>query len=322
VVSNASKRELSTGSRGKVAVRALSPLAVLVLAACTTPILAIDDAMELEDGRTRFVAFVEREAGPLFNGVEGVEVQFLIGGRQVASARSNERGVAMTVAQLSEAQDRFEATARFDGQDFRRSGMVIQWRTDHTLVACDIDATISETSLEALFFEERDDKSTPIPGSLETLRWIDEHFDLVYFTARPRFTLEKTRQWLEAHGYPRAPVLTSLALTDAILEARYKAREIRRLREVFPNLLIGIGNTAIDSEGYGANGMLALILNRDRETHYGAHAIEFDSWDQIRRFFDVNREVLASPERVRAAARGDEMVLVPTLPWAGAAEEQ
>jgi hypothetical protein len=290
----------------------------LGLMACLTPILAVDDAMELEDGRTRFVAFAEREEGLFFSGVEGVDVHFFVDGQPVASARSNKRGVAMTLATIGKGAERFEATATVSGKDFRRSGRVIQWRSQQVLIACDIDATISETSLEALFIGDDDLKSKPIPGSVETLQQIAENFGLIYFTARPRFTLAKTQRWLEAHGYPDGPVLTSLTLKDAIFEAAYKRREIRKLRETLPNLLIGFGNSFIDSEGYGANDMLSLILNPTGKAHHGRHSIEFESWEQIRIFFEVNQALLQDPEWLRLAAQGGAMILVPTLPWADA----
>ena len=156
---------------------------------------------------------------------------------------------------------------------------------------------------------------TDVQKPPETPRAISH--DLVYFTARPRFTLEKTRRWLSRNGYPDAPVLTSLAITDAIAETRYKRREIRKLRSVFPNLLIGIGNTRIDSEGYGSNGMLSLMLDPEGDGDFGAHSIRFHDWGQIAGFFEVNREILSDPARVEAAIRGEEMLLVPALRYVG-----
>jgi hypothetical protein len=295
--------------------RGIAILAALLLAGCATRVLVVDDAMELEDGRTRFIAFAERETGVLYGGVEGVEVRFSVDGREVATATSNERGVAMTLAKIEPGKEVFAAEASLGGEIHRSEGNIVQWRSDRTLVACDIDATISDTSLTALFFEQADEKSQPIPGSVEVLHEIAQHYDLVYFTARPRFTLEKTRNWLDSHGYPTAPVLTSLTASDAIAEARYKRREIRKLREVFPNLLIGIGNSKIDSQGYGANGMLSLIVNRPGHTLYDSHVIEFHDWSQLSKFLEVNRGVLQMPVTAAAAARGEVLLLVPTLPW-------
>ena len=297
--------------------RVLAALAAMLLVACATPLLAVDDAMMFEDGRTRFVAFVEQERGWMLRGVSDVDVHFSIDGQEVATARSDERGFVVVVADVGGKPEQFEATATLGGKSFRSQGKLIQWRSDRVIVACDIDSTISETSLQALLFEDTDQESQPIVGSPETLHEIARDYEIMYLTARPRFTLEKTRRWLEDHGYPRAPVITSLTVGDALAQTRYKTRVIRSLRRHYENLLIGIGNTSIDSESYGANGMLALLVRPEGDITFGRHAIEFHGWEQIRDFFRANRELLRDPERVQAAVRGEEMMLIPTLRWYG-----
>jgi len=292
---------------------ALALGAALALSACATPYLEVNDAVVFEDGSARFVAFAEKDQGPFFGGVEDVEVRFLVDGKEVASAQSDERGVASVLAQVEPDSSAFEATASYGGKSFRRGGKIVQWRSDAVVVACDIDATISDTALDALFFDETDEKSKPIADSAAVLREIARHHGLVYFTARPKFTLEKTQQWLRAHGYPEAPVLTSLGARDLIAQARYKRRELGKLRQIFPNLLVGIGNSHADSEGYGANGILALIVNRKKDTKYGPREIEFESWGQLGRFFEANQELLTDAERLASAIRGEEMLVIPVL---------
>lgn len=294
----------------------------LALAACATPYFEVDDAVELEDGRTRFAAFAERDRGPFYGGVEGVDVRFLVDGAEVATVRSDGGGVATILTRIPRGKQRFEATASYGGGSFRRSGKILQWRDDEVVVVCDIDSTISDTALEALFFDETDEKSRPIADSAEVLSTIAQRFGILYFTARPKFTLDKTQRWLHVHGYPEAPVMTSLEVRDLIAEGHYKRRELGKLRRVFPNLLIGIGNSHADSTGYGANGMLSLIVNRTGDTLYSRHEIEFESWRQIGTFFEVNGRLLRDPERLRDAARGEETLMVPTLRYSGAGEEE
>jgi hypothetical protein len=297
--------------------RALALLGAMLLVACATPLLAVDDVMMFEDGRTRFVAFVEQERGWMLRGIPDVDVHFIVDGQEVATARSDERGFVVVVADVGGNPEQFEATATFGGRSFRSQGRLIQWRSDRVIVACDIDSTISETSLQALFFEDTDQVSGPIAGSPEALHEIASDYELMYLTARPRFTLEKTRRWLEDHAYPRAPVITSLTVGDALAQTGYKIRVIRSLRRHYENLLIGVGNTSIDSESYGANGMLALLVRPEGDITFGPHAIEFHGWEQIRDFFRANRELLRDPERVQAAVRGEEMMLIPTMRWSG-----
>lgn len=285
----------------------------LLLVGCAKPYLAVDVAVQFEDGRTRFAAFTERDEGPFHGGVEGVEVRFLVDGAEVARAQSDERGVATVLSQVPTGSGQFEATASFGGESFRRAAKIVQWSSHDVVVVCDIDATISDTALKALFFDETDEKSMPIADSPEVLNEIARYHGILYFTARPKFTVDKTERWLQAHGFPDGPVMTSLDVGDLILQGRYKRRELARLREVFPNLLIGIGNSQADSAGYGANGMLSLIVNRNDGTHYARHEIDFENWRQVGTFFEVNRDLLGDPEQLRAATRGEGMVVVPTL---------
>ena len=46
-------------------------------------------------------------------------------------------------------------------------------------------------------------RETPVEGSVEVLREIQRLYHILYVSARPRFTLEKTRMWLDENGYPR-----------------------------------------------------------------------------------------------------------------------
>lgn len=301
--------------------RALAPLAAMLLVGCATPLLAVEDVMMFEDGRTRFVAFVEQERGWMLRGVSDVDVHFLVDGQEVASGSSDERGFVAVVAEVSGKPEQFEATAKIGSKSFLGQGRLVRWRSDRVIVACDIDSTISQTSLQSLFLEDTDQVSEPIAGSPETLHELARDYEIMYLTARPRFTLEKTRRWLEEHGYPRAPVITSLTVGDALAHTGHKTRAIRSLRRHYENLLIGIGNTSVDSESYGANGMLALLVRPKGSITFGRHAIEFHDWEQIRNFFRANRELLRDPARARAAVRGEQMMLIPTMRWSGPEQE-
>jgi hypothetical protein len=152
--------------------------------------------------------------------VSDVEVRFSVDGKPVAQAVTDKRGFAKAIAEVERPADRFQATAQFDDESFRRDGEVVAWRSDAVIVACDINSTISQTSLGALFFDQVGESSTPIPDSPEVLTEIDRGFQLLYLTARPRSTLDKTRRWLEENGYPRQPVVTSLVPRDALGQTR------------------------------------------------------------------------------------------------------
>jgi len=292
----------------------LLPLVAVLLVACSTPILAVDDAMRFEDGLTRLVAFTQERTGWILRGVQDVEVHFLVDGREVATARTDERGFTKVVANVDREAQQFEATATFDGGTLHAEGELVSWRTDRVIVACDIDSTISQTSLSALFFHELDFVSQPIGNSPEVLREIARDYQIMYVTARPRFTLEKTKHWLSEHGYPEEPVLTSLTVGDALGQTEYKTRMLKSLRKHYRNLLIGIGNTDIDLESYAAHDMLTLLVQPKAEVGYDGRVVRFQSWDQIGAFFRDNRAVLQDPRRLRAAVRGEEELVIPALP--------
>jgi hypothetical protein len=298
-------------SIGRLSLRHLAPLAAILLAGCATPHFDVDEAIRFQDGKTRFVAFAQNKTGWVLRGVSDVEVRFIVDGQEVAAAVTDERGFAKAIVTLEKPAERFEASADFGGQEHRSAAQLVEWRNDRVIVACDIDATISNTSLGALFFDELDETSTPIEGSPETLTEIDRDFHVVYLTARPRFTLEKTRRWLDVHGYPRAPVITSLTVGDALGQTKYKTITLNSVRKHHTNLLIGIGNTDIDADSYGVHGMLVLLVQPDADPVRVDNVFRFQTWQQIRAFFRDNRELLRDPKRVRAVVRGGETLEFP-----------
>ena len=77
--------------------------------------------------------------------------------------------------------------------------------------------------------------------------------------------------------------------------------------------MVGIGNTEIDSKSYGAHGMLALLVQPDAEISREDHVIRLQNWEQVGAFFRDNRELLRDPERVQAAARGEEELVIPGM---------
>jgi len=301
-------------SRTTLRWRLLVPLAAAWLVGCATPYFEVDEAIRFEDGRTRFVAFAQKKNGWLLGGVSDVEVKFSVDGEEVARTVTDERGFTKAITDVATPASHFAATAEFAGEAFESDAEIIAWRSDRVIVACDIDSTISQTSLGALFFDELDATSTPIPDSPEVLSEIGGDFQLLYVTARPRFTLDKTRHWLGEHGYPHQPVITSLAPGDALGQTTYKTRTLNSLRKHFTNLLIGIGNTDIDADSYGGHGMLAILVQPKAQPVREGHVVRLQNWQQIGEFFEANAALLSDPRRIAAAARGEETLILPTLP--------
>ena len=147
---------MMTQSIGRPSLHRLAPLAAILLAACATPRFGVDEAIRFQDGKTRFVAFAQNKTGWVLRGVSDVDVRFIVDGQEVAAAVTDERGFAKAIVTLEKPAERFEANASFGGEEHRSEAEIVEWRNDRVIVACDIDATFSDTSLGALFFDELD----------------------------------------------------------------------------------------------------------------------------------------------------------------------
>ncbi len=299
--------------------RRLSALLLLAAAGCGRPILSVDDAVLIAGQPVRLVAYLERE--PMFgvrNGVENTTLAFRLDGTEAGSARTGSNGEAEIRVTLPSPDLRtFEARATVDGRELRGPGRIFDWRVPRVIVVADIDETLADTAYDDLLFEERDTETRPLRGAVEAMREISRHGHIVYLTIRPRFLLEPTREWLRKYDFPPGPVITSVRLRDLVRQTEYKRRRLADLRQMAPNLLVGIGDTDVDAEAYGANRMLTLILHRDRddEARYRPHVILLENWKSVAAFFDANRDILTDPARLRETIDRNGMLQRPLIPW-------
>lgn len=286
---------------------------------CGQPVLSVDDAVLMDGRPVRLLAYLERE--PMFgvrDGIENATVEFQVDGIQAGSARTGSNGEAEVRVTLPAPDiDSFEARATVDGRELRQQARIYDWREPRVIVAVDIDETIADTEYDDLLFEKIDTETHPIRGARDALSAMSEHCHVFYLSVRPRFLLERTREWLRKYEFPPGPVITSTRLRDLVKHTRYKRRRLAALREVAPNLLIGIGDNSADAEAYGANRMLTLILQHDEddEARYRPHVLLFENWRSIAAFFDANREILTDPTRLRKTINDRGMLARPLIPW-------
>ncbi|MBN2562657.1 MAG: hypothetical protein JXQ75_17160 [Phycisphaerae bacterium] len=261
--------------------------------------LTADDAIIGPDGRTTLVAHIEPSHGlRLFRDHDDIEIRFFLGRELVGTALTNDSGCATLECRRSlAAVDGYQAEADVPDCELRAPGRTYVWDGDRTAVAVDIDNTICHTDRDHLLFRATDRNSKPIAGSVQTLSAISHDFDIIYLTARPHPMLDKTRQWLAAHGFPDGPLITAPDWRSALRQQRYKRHALQRLRRYLPNLLIGIGDREADVEAYVANDMLAI---RIRDDHRAADhpSLVFRTWDEIGAVFTAHRAFLADPERL------------------------
>lgn len=296
---------------------AIGGAALLAAAGCAPPMLSVDDAVALDGRPVVFVAHAERpQVLGLRSEIEHVTISFRVDGREVRRADTGGSGRAVAEFRLPRPGiTAFEARAVIDGCEQQTTGTIFAWSAERPIIAVDIDNTICRTEYEDLLLKAEDVESRPISGSRETLTGLSGDYHIAYVTGRPRIYLEKTRAWLRRNEFPPGPVVTAPRLRDMIKYKTLKRTMLANLRRRWPNLLIGIGNEPLDAEAYGANGMLALIVNPSRRHAFGLHAIVLGDWASVGRFFELNRETLLSPADIAKAANGEIPLRRYVHPW-------
>ena len=302
--------------------RVLTGLAVVLCgtatAACRPPILSVDDTLAVRGEKTQLVAYVERE--PVFGlrkDVKGIRVEFLVGDETVGDDRTDHDGRASVKCTLAPTVRRYEARMVADGQILWAEGEVHTWARERISIAVDVDNTIARTDVEELILDPDADDISPLKRSVATLEGLAQDYQILYLTARPRFLRDKTRVWLRDKGFPEGPLVTAKGVRQAVRSEHFKRETLNALRARWPNLRIGIGNTSSDADAYGANDMLALVLEprAKEEDEVPRHAIVFRDWKTVAEFFAANRATLTDPDQVDDVVDGKRMLLQPVPRW-------
>lgn len=279
-----------------------------VLSGCGAPIITTDDVVMSPGQAAKFAISIDRQYGK--GKIAGAEVDFLVNGRKVAQATTDRRGMAVVRAQVPERADRYAVVARHKDQTVRGHGRIFQWDSDRTAVAIDIDETISATHYGSLFLTELDTRSPAIDYSPAAVRSMHAHYGIVYLSSRPRWLHEKTRVWLEAHGFPPGPILHASRFEACLKQEKYKRELLAEFKQEFPNLLIGIGDKGVDERAYGANRMLTVIY-ANGSRGFQEHCIVLPDWRRIEEFFIQHRATLCEAGRLKAVIYANNMRLRP-----------
>ncbi len=287
-----------------------------LLAGCGAPVLSVDDALLRPDGNLHLAAYVEREPlTGLRQDVSGVRVRFFVDDREVGDDQTDDEGQARVESRPAAGVRRYTARTLVGGRELLAAGRVFAWDDERVIIAVDIDQTVERTEYKGLILEDEGDPSDPLKRSAETLRALAEDFAILYLTGRPRFLLDKTRDWLREHEFPDGPVITARSLRESLRPGAFKRNMLHDVRAEWPKLLIGIGDKASDADAYGANEMLTIVLARTDRGEYGPHALVFRDWKALASFFAANRAVLTSPAGVKDAADGKPVLLRPVPPY-------
>ncbi|HSD83479.1 MAG TPA: L-2-amino-thiazoline-4-carboxylic acid hydrolase, partial [Anaerolineae bacterium] len=95
-------------------------------------------------------------------------------------------------------------------------------------------------------------KDVAVPGSVQGLQELAQHYDLVYIGARPTFTLTFTEEWQAALGFPPGPVYLGETQAERLVL-------VKELRGKF-DFIAGIGDRWDDNELHAEIGCLSIIL--------------------------------------------------------------
>lgn len=235
----------------------------------------------------------------------GETVEFYYDGRRVGRAITDNDGTATLVANVTPGKAKtFKARlVRRGARDVWAEGRVFYFDPNKTIIAVDMDETVSRTNYSDLFIADLDRHSAPIDGAAAALTRLSKDYHIIYTSARPRFLNDKTREWLADHGFPAGPVANALKFEACLAQAKYKSGICRALRSRLPNVLIGIGDKRADEQAYGENNMLAIILEESKGKTYADHCVVFDSWRDIERFFETQKPRLSNPVTLASLMR-------------------
>lgn len=283
---------------GRVATQSFCATFALLLVGstgCGRYVLSADDVIVAPDRKATLAVSLFRDFGASFHAnVNAAEVRFLVDRREVGRAVTDRDGRAAVRTTLAGRADSYEVQARVGNHSLRASAPIYHWTRDKTVIAVDIDETISATKYSDLFVAEIDG-SKPIHGSANALWALSKKYQILYFSARPVFLQDKTRRWLKDNYFPPAPSAFAMSFEACLRQAHYKRLMLEDLRSRWPNLLVGIGDKKVDDEAYGPYGMLTLIVNRAPIGSYTQRCIMCRDWQEITTFFNTHEPRLTDP---------------------------
>lgn len=263
------------------------------------PILTADDVIAIPGQRAVVSAFLEeRYIGLAHSYPRNLELRFFANGRELGQGLTDNYGRVTITGRMDPPLSRYEVRAQFKGRDLRAAGRVFHWSAEKTIVAVDIDETISDTDYSDLFLADFDKVSPPIPGSPEVMRALARDYHILYFSARPQFLTQKTQQWLRDNRFPPGPVVHASSFEACLKQEQYKREMLTRLRRQLPNILVGIGDKRLDDNVFRDNGMLSLIVDSRPSRGYSEQSVIHEDWQGLGQFFRTHQELLCSPRQL------------------------
>ncbi|HSN99080.1 MAG TPA: hypothetical protein VLS89_12375, partial [Candidatus Nanopelagicales bacterium] len=144
----------------------------------------------------------------------------------------------------------------------------------------DVDGTLTGTETEEFSALLTGDLPTVHADAPEAFHLLaSKGYRPMYMTARPEWLTGRTREFVEAYGFPPGIIHTTLSLTGAVggSASTYKTEELAMLaeRELLPAW--AFGNTETDAEAYDNGGVMPLsqrVFYQFDDAAHGGRRIE------------------------------------------------
>lgn len=208
---------------------------------------------------------VRVRSGTTLAGIQAVEIGFYRDKERIASATTDDRGYA-TTEWTPPGRGDYPLAARIVEADDTRAEqavgvevplLVAARAKDEPMAVIDLDHTVVDAGFHRVLLPL---SPQPMAGSVDVVSELARPYTIVYLTHRPDLLCSKSKAWLDRHGFPQGPLLVSTLREALGSSGVYKSGRLASLREVYPQVRIGIGDKISDVQAYVDNGLKAVLI--------------------------------------------------------------
>lgn len=214
--------------------------------------------------------------------LNGHELVFHLEGQELGRTKTTDDGTASFQWQIPEPKSgewEFQVSLPEDSRYGSQNALFRVFIRDpkRPSLVIDLDGTICASSELEVGLKAANEIEA-IEGAAAALQELSKSFDLVYLTARDDALINKTREWLDLRGFPRAPLLVRDIKLWNLSAEKYKTNRLLELKKEF-HLFAGVGDRKEDALAYMAAGMQAYLIGKPVEIPQGARKLV--NWAEI-----------------------------------------
>jgi hypothetical protein len=196
--------------------------------------------------------------------IPGVPVMFHHEGRFLGGATTDAEGIA-TLAFATSEPGYYEVEARIESPDLgslRTSSLVAAMSDDDHILVVDVDHTLAAKPGLADSLLGNYENLEPVDGAREALENLYKDYQFFYLTERSDRHIGTTERWLRHYGFPPGPIHFKVG-SFLVRGTDHRKRRLLELKQKWPGVQLGIGDSAADAELFLSCGMRAFILDED-----------------------------------------------------------